>query len=783
MRSEAFNDDWTLTRSNGESTAVALPHDAMIEELRDANCANGHNTGYFPGGRYRYRKTFAKPEAETVILDFEGVYQRSRVLLNGVEVGGRPSGYAQFRVPLENLRDVNELEVIVDNSQEPNSRWYTGSGIYREVRLLTGPGIYIEPTWPRVATAGDTVTVTTKIINTTDAATTVTVNGFVTDPDGDEHVLPTQTAEVPAHGDAVVAQDIHLEDAKRWSPEHPYLHEVRVVVTASGTTDEAPARFGIRDLSVTVDGLKINGEDYKLRGACIHHDNGVLGAATFKDAERRRVRLLKEAGFNAIRSAHNPASRALLDACDEEGMLVMDEYTDVWARPKNNWDYAIDFPVWWDQDLEAMIENDINHPSVIMYSIGNEIGETAVEAGLEWNKCLANKVRELDASRPVTNCINGLLNLGANADEAKVQAKAQKTRKNGKAATNRGVILLMNMVMGTMSRLMTWILPKPIIDKKTRDAYAQVDVAGYNHTGTRMVADHELHPERVMVGSEETPSLYMKTWRDIQDAPWALGNFVWTGWDYLGEGAIAGARYNDRARMFVPYPALAAGTPVIDITGHRQPQSYAYEIGWGLREDPYIAVRPLTHAKDKMVASNWRSSDSVRSWDWPGFEGADATVEVYAQPGAEVELSLNGTVVGTAKANDDLLCAHFTVPWAPGGLEARTATGTDRLESGVVEFALTPDRETLNANGQDLAFVEVTCPGDGEVQITVEGPGTLQGFGSGNSITAEGYTTGRHSTYYGRALAVVRAGAEPGDILVTARTEGWDPVTTTLTGV
>lgn len=256
---------------------------------------------------------------------------------------------------------------------------------------------------------------------------------------------------------------------------------------------------------------------------------------------------------------------------------------------------------------------------------------------------------------------------------------------------------------------------------------------------------------------------------------------MWTGWDYLGEGAVAAARYNDHPRMFAPFPALTAGTPVIDITGHRQPQSYAYEIGWGLREDPYIAVRPLTHAGEKMVASNWRMSDSVRTWTWPGHEGVGATVEVYAQVGATVELSLDGAVVGRATAGDDL-CARFTLPYAPGVLEARTETGVDRLATEPDQtLGLDSDRDVLRPNGQDLAFVEVSSPGvDRDIRVTVDGAGSLQGFGSGNPITTQGYTTGVHSTFYGRAVAVVRAGAVPGEIRVTATATGGEVATTVI---
>lgn len=812
MQSIPFNDDWTIVNETpGRRSGplrVTIPHDAMINEPRDPECLNGHNTGYFPGGIYRYSKTFTTPpewEGGLVILDFEGVYQRSHVYLDGVEVGGRPNGYAQFRVPLPNLSpgETHTIEVVADNSQEPNSRWYTGSGIYRPVHLLVGPRTHIEPTWPRVTTrvtgSRAEVTVKTMLVNEGDSAVNVALSSIVTRSDGStvdgEDVLLT----VDANGNAIAEQTVLLADAELWSPESPALHTVRVTARTADTSDEATTRFGVRSLDVSPSsGLQINGIATKLRGACIHHDNGVIGSATYADAERRRVRILKESGFNAIRSAHNPASRALLDACDELGMLVMDEFSDVWTRPKTNWDYSLDFSTWWQRDLEAMVENDFNHPSVIMYSIGNEIGETAVPSGLEWNRKLADAIRQLDPTRPVTNCINGLLNLAASADEEKVQRKAAAARASGAASANRAVILLMNMAMGTMSRLMTWILPKPIIDKKTRDAYAELEVAGYNHTGTRMVSDGTLHPNRVMVCSEETPKPFLGTWKSISSVPYAIGNFVWTGWDYLGEGALAAARYNDRPRMFVPFPALTAGEPVIDITGHRQTQSYAFEIGWGIRRDPFIACRPLSHAHDKLVQSNWRNTDSLRSWSWEGMDGTTALVEVYGV-GAAIRLYLNGVVVGTEPLTEDH-AATFSLPWTPGELEAvllsddGTEIGRDVLRSAGPGLGLNAnsDTETLGADGQSLAFVDVTLESDDgtvlpnvdrPVTVRVSGSGVLLGFGSGNPVTTDNYWSGTHTTYYGRALAVIRATTSPGPVVIEVTAEGCEPVSVELTAV
>lgn len=779
----------------------------MLDEARDPKTPAAHNSGYYPGGIYRYTKRFETPpdwNGQGVLLEFEGVYQRSQVFLNGVEIGGRPSGYAEFRVPLAPLKPTGEnlLEVVVDNSKEPNSRWYTGSGIYRPVSVLVGPQVHIAATSPTVTTSSledgrAVIQIETTVINDTEQDAKVALTATVSGPDGTV-AEASDSVIVPAGGATTATQTVEITDPHAWSVDSPSLYNLEVEVKAGERVDSASTRFGIRTLSVSSeDGLLINGEPTKLRGACIHHDNGVIGARALKSAEHRRVRLLKEAGFNAIRSAHNPVSRAMLDACDELGMLVMDELTDVWTRPKTYWDYSVEFAHWWQRDLESMIDKDRNHPCVIMYSIGNEIGETAVPFGIALNREIANKTRDLDPTRPVTNGINGLLNLAASPDEDKAQRKAEKARASGATEAKGGMILILNLVMGAMSKFMSWILPKPIIDKKTRDAFADLDVAGYNHMGPRIRSDHALHPDRVIVGSEETPKLTISVWHDIKDAPHALGDFVWTGWDYLGEGAIAASRYDDRPRAFLPYPALLAGEPILDITGARQTQSYANEIAWGLRTAPWIAVRPLNHAGKKMVVSNWRTTDSIRSWTWDGLEGTDATVEVYGYEG-EVELFLNGQPLGRkAVTPQSEHLATFTVPYAPGTLEAvlysptGDEVGRDSLSSANpgLRLTLTPESGTIVADGQDCDFVSVELT-DGEgvlrpladrpVTIEVEGPALLEGFGSAEPITEEVFTSTTHSTYYGRAFAVIRSTKEVGQIRVTATADGCPPASTVI---
>ncbi|GAA1917859.1 glycoside hydrolase family 2 TIM barrel-domain containing protein [Microbacterium aoyamense] len=808
MLRQPFHDDWfveTLTpgRRTRPAGPLTLPHDAMMYEIRQPDCANAHNTGYFPGGRYRYTKRFTAPEEwrdRCVLLEFEGVYQRSQVLLNGRSIGGRPSGYAEFRVPLTHelvIGGENLIEVVVDNADEPNSRWYTGSGIYRPVHILTGPELRIGPAGPRARTvsidgADATVEIRIPLENSANRALHARVRAVLSGPDGRRTQTSSELTATP--GSCEVIHMVRIENALVWSPDTPALYDIDArIETLEGEVDASQDRFGIRTIDVdSLYGLRINGVSVKLRGAAIHHDNGVIGAHTLEAAERRRVRILKESGFNAIRSAHNPASRALLRACDEMGMLVMDELADAWTRPKVNFDSSLEFPQWWEADLEAMIEKDFNHPSVIMYSIGNEIGETATPAGVETSRTLAGRARTLDPSRPVTNCINAFLNLVAPADEQKVQSKAAAARAAGRQEANKNLILLLNLMMGAMTKIMPRLLKLRAVDMKTRDAFATVDVAGYNYMASRFRGDARLHPSRVMVGSEDPATQTVAIWRDIADQPHVIGDFVWTGWDYLGEGGLATIRYNDRARLYQPYPALAAGTPNIDITGHRQTQSYLNEIAWGLRAGPHLAVQPVNRSGEKQTISSWRSTSSLQSWSWEGYEGRNAVVEVYADAD-HVELRLNGVTLGRERSGASVgYLSTFRVPYEPGELVAISfdsngaELGSTSLRTASEELSLrmTAETTTLRADGQDLAFVTVEVTdsagtvrplADRLVKIDVDGPATLLGLGSGEAITEEVFTSSEHSTYFGRVLAVVRAGSREGSVRVTATAEGCEP--------
>lgn len=810
----SFNRHWYVTAESssrgGRVGPVTLPYDAMLFEERDPNTKNGGNTGFFPGGVYRYTKAFGAPEewrGRSVVVEFEGVYHRSKVFVNGRLANERPSGYALFHVAIDDYLEYgtqNTIEVVADNSDEPNSRWYTGSGIYRPVSLLIGEPVHIAPTGLRVSTDGvsngtATVNVDTEIVNDGTASQVLTVRVSLTSPSGADVEPVTGDVLVPAGGHARIREQITVPEAALWSPETPQLYRVAVTLFDEGLeVDAAEDEFGIRTLAVdSRNGLRINGSPVKLRGACIHHDNGVIGAHTLDAAEDRRVRILKASGYNAIRSAHNPASRALLRACDRHGMLVMDELTDAWTKPKVAHDYSKDFEQWWERDLEALIANAHNHPSVIMYSIGNEISETATSRGIETNRRMAARTRELDPTRFVTNGINGFLNFIAPQDDEKKPAK-KAPAKDADENPNKNLIRVLNLILGILDKLLNRIVRLKTVDKRTKDVFADLDIAGYNYMMGRYELDAKLHPGRVIVGSETRSTNGATIWKQIENLPNVIGDFTWTGWDYIGEAGLATKQYGTTKRsIYQPYPALLAGEPVIDITGHRQTQAYLNEIAWGFADGPHIAVEPVNHSGEKVVKTGWRATNSIASWSWHGCEGREATVEVYSDA-ARVELQLNGRRVGVAPTGrDGLYLTKFTLPYQPGELTAiayaedGTVTGRSSLASAGpgLRLDVQPESTELRADGGDLAYLPIAFTDDAgtvlpladrNVTVTVEGPAALLGFGSAEAITTEGFNTDTHTTFYGRALAVIRSGHETGDVTVTVTAEGCEPVRVAL---
>lgn len=787
MKRVNFNRDWEFQKEGASGwQAVDLPHDAMLAEKRDPDCANGANTGYFPGGKYLYRKRFDAPAdwaSRCVWLEFEGVYRNSTVAINGKTAGGHRYGYTNFYVdaaPYLAPGGSNEIVVTVDNSEEPNSRWYSGSGIYRAVKLMVGNKTHIDVDGVRVVTRSirpAVITIETRLIV-------------------EDNLAPVVKSEISFGGKIIAAgsgvqQTIEIPDPHLWSDETPELYEVRVtVIDGERLIDEATERFGLRMIELDVkNGLRINGKTIKLRGACLHSDNGILGACSLAAAEDRKIRRLKEAGFNAIRSAHNPLSKVALEACDRYGLYVMDEAFDQWYIPKTRYDYARDFMTDHKPDIEAMVNKDFNHPSVILYSIGNEVSETVQERGIQLAGEMVEWIHSLDPTRPVTAGINlmlnGLASIGKGVYKEKGRAEKTREKKTAKKDKLSGSAFI-NAFMNSIGLFMNYIGRMGFVDKATRGVFAVLDIAGYNYGRGRYSLEGKAYPDRVVVGSETFPPEIYQNWQLVKKYGYLIGDFQWAGWDYLGEGGLGAAGYESRGGANQDYPYLTSDCGVIDMTGYMRPEVYLNQVVWGLRRAPYIGVEPLTHAGEKKIFPMWRKSDAVGSWAWAGCDGKQAEVRVYADSDY-VELSLNGKSLGKKKVK--ACTAHFKTPYRKGELTAIASdkagreTGRASLVSAseTLQIVVKPEKTELRADGEDLAYINIELTGDNGVvesgsdrmiQIKVEGAGILQGFGSANPRTEEGFNQGYHDTYFGRAQAIIRSTTGSGQAKVTVSAKG-----------
>ncbi|SEH02980.1 Glycosyl hydrolases family 2, sugar binding domain [Nonomuraea solani] len=796
----SFNDGWQVRPKVNPFAELAgvvvpyqevtLPHDAMISGERVAS-EEGAAGAYFPSGVYEYRKTFFVPEehrGKSIAIEFEGVHRDATVHINGDYAGQRPYGYSLFRIDAGRfLRYGEDNEIRVECRAHQDSRWYTGAGIYRETWLLVGDLVRIAPAGVRVTTPDidaerAVVEVATTVLNDSIEIRTLDLVTELRDAAG--IVVASGGSKVTAlPGESAIArQRFYVRDPALWSVDAPALYTCDVSLTG---LDAERVAFGIRSLRLDPQhGLRINGESVKLRGACVHHDNGVLGAATFARAEERRVELLKEAGFNAIRMSHQPMSKAMLEACDRLGMLVVDETFDVWTSAKSPYDYSLNFPEWWERDIEAMVAKDFNHPSVIMYSIGNEIPETGSPSGAAWGRRLAEKVRALDGTRYVTNAINNMLAVMSELGAFMRQA-----------AEDQGAGI--NTLMADAGDAMNAVAVSDLVTERTAESYGVLDVAGMNYSDSRYALDRERFPDRIILGTETFPTRIDRNWALVRQYSTVIGDFTWTGWDYLGEVGIGRAQYasSDDARPphNAPYPHLTADCGDIDITGHRRPASYYREIVFGLRSRPYLAVwRPEHHGRT-FIGSPWAWSDTIASWTWPGYEGEPITVEVYSDAD-EIELLLNGRSLGRQPV--ERFRTAFEAAYEPGELLAvayrdGTEAGRDLLRSatGPVRLRAEADRLTVSATGGDLAYVTLTLTdadgtsytsADRPVRLEVSGAGVAAGFGSACPATEERFDAAERRTHDGRALAVLRP-TGPGKIHVIATAPDCDPAEILIT--
>ena len=760
---------------------VTLPHDAMLAEPRTALSAGGTNTGWYEGHDYEYRRTLTVPEnelADTHILEFEGVYHNAEVWLNGQKAAFRPYGYTNFYVDCAPYLHAgeNELRVIARNADQPNSRWYSGAGIYRPVQLWTARGAHITLNGVKIRTLSLDPAVVEVRVKTTAPGT---VRLMVDD-------LPAVQQE--SDGEAVFT--LTLDNARLWTPETPNLYTCRV----SFADDEVTETFGVRKVEWGTDGFLLNGKRYIIQGACIHHDNGLLGAVCDPDAVARKVRLLKENGYNAIRSAHNPCSKALLTECDRQGMLVMDEYIDHWYIHKTEHDYVDYFNDWWRQDLTDMVEKDYNHPCVVLYSTGNEVSETAQKRGIALTKEMTDFLHGLDDSRPVTCGVNIFFNFlssigfGVYSDEkAKKEAeRAEKAKQRGEKAAKKKAVgsQFFNNLAGLLGdEFMKRGATLHGCDVKTRDAFANMDIAGYNYGIYRYKHDLKKYPQRLILGSETFCNDAYKFRELAKQEPRLVGDFVWAGMDYLGEVMVGSWEYADYAETFDGGPGwVSAGSGRIDLTGKPLGEALYTRVALEADNGPYIAVCPVNHTGDRHSPSAWKMTNAMPSWSWTGCEERKANVEVYARA-ARVELVLNGHTVGSKTLKNDCL-ARFSIPYESGTLEAVSYDAADheigrcKLQSAGGTTRLTLDAEEPTVKPGHLCYVRlrytdengITKPlARGNIQVQVRG-GTLVGLGCACPFNKHSYLDSETDTYYGEALAIVRMG--DGDAMTIAASDG-----------
>lgn len=793
MKTIKLNQGWILQKGEpsripgmpAQTRNVDLPHDFVIETDVRLDSKNGPATGYYSGGTYTYTKKLTAPEhwrEQQVLLRFDGVMGSTKVVVNGHMAGIHHYGYTPFCVdirPYLYIGQENRISVTVSNDNEPNSRWYSGGGIYRDVSVLVAPQVHIVPDGLYVRTdhfvGGDAfLVVETSLVNHTGEDRCAWVDLTVT-PEAGEEVVASGRIKVflPAGEEAVARTQLCIPDVKRWDLDEPNLYRLRAVSTEeTGIGDRTETVFGVRTISVdSRHGFCLNGRPVKLKGGCIHHDNGILGGASFYDAEYRRVKLHRDNGYNALRMAHNPASSQLLEACDRLGILVMEEAFDVWRMQKNYFDFSQHFDDQWHRELKAFVLRDRNHPSVVMWSIGNELPEQGgLSRGYETSARLARAVRELDGTRPVCGALCSFFSGLDDQDTGKFwQSLMQEAAVNGGALNN---------LDGKFGR--------EIWNDRTEAFAAPWDVVGYNYLDYHYEEAGRLFPNRVICCTESKPGQMESYWKDVERYPYLIGDFVWTSMDYIGEAGIGKTLYVEpdraaeaaRGLHYAEYPWRTAGCGDFDLCGFRRPQLALRRILWGSNETCVFCHDPANNGKMEILGRyGW--PEAANSWTWPVEPGTPVTVEVYT-PAAEVELVCNGTSLGRKPAEH--YRAFFQVPYEAGELTAISYNGSREVSRDTLRSSGQPtglrlraDKTCLSTDGQALSFVTVEIVDDHgnpvhyaktSLSARVEGGAVLQALGSARPKTEENYTRGSCGTYQGRALAVVRAGTEAGSAVL-----------------
>lgn len=746
MKRTTLRRNWKLDL-NGVTREISIPYDFSVGLERRADAKGGADEGFFPTGRANYYTVFEADPASHAFLSFDGVMGLTEVYLNGNFVKFHPYGYTAFLCDVQPyLKERNELLVIADTEQQTTSRWYTGGGIFRDVTLLTSSADYIVP---------NSVFVKTKNIRNHTAYVSVEFKVSAEKAQTAEAYIEIPEIGVKLtrylyldRGETAFSVSTMLKDITPWSPDTPALYTCSITLKTESSEDSDTSTFGIRTVECDPEnGLLLNGEPVKLYGACVHHDNGIIGAASYSSAEERRVRILKENGFNAIRCAHNPPSAAMLDACDRLGMLVIDEIFDAWRLGKRNFDYHVWFERYWAEDTDNMVLRDRRHPSVIMWSTGNEIFEkTGASDGYHTSRMIADRIRMNDDTRPVTHAFCSFWN------DSEFSRQEYET---------------LNYPADRFD----------FFTERIRYTAGTMDVYGYNYLLDRMAKDEVRFPDMLFSLTESYPLDAVKNKKYMDAHPRMTGEFVWTGWDYFGETGIGHVKYgieSTAAWGLTAFPNHIADCGDIDICGFRRPQSYYREAAWNDG-----SVRILTRDPEKYgqvyAMSAWGFYDVSRTWTYPGKDGM--TTEVYVFTTApSCELLLNGKSLGK-KNPDEKGIAVFEVPYAPGTLSAVSYSECG-CTAGEDTLATTASPKSIGIRPcdiNDLVYFEITLldengnvswTADDRITITAEN-GTVIGTGSGKNETDHVYTSTECDAYHGRILAAVLPDADAETITVT----------------
>lgn len=776
-RDQNFDSDWKFYLGDAAGAEAAafddsqwrqldLPHDWSTEDLPAAegkkrigpfseDSPGKGSTGNVMGGIGWYRKTFTLDPTnkdKKVQILFDGVYMNSEVWINGQSLGVHPYGYTPFYYDLtphlNPAGEPNVLAVKVNNTGK-NSRWYSGSGIYRHVDLIVTEKIYL-PVWgifvttPEVNVEKALVKLNIKVNNETGEKGKLEIATNIISPEG-QIITKAKTTVNPFENKAHDTEQIfEVLNPSLWSVDAPNMYKAITEISFKGKlVDQQTTTFGIRSIEFSAEkGFLLNGKKVLLKGGCMHHDNGPLGAATIDRAEVRRVELMKKFGFNAIRTSHNPPSRQFLDACDRLGVLVIDESFDQWQRPKNPDDYNLSFDKWHQRDAEAMVLRDRNHPSVIIWSIGNEIPERADSSGLVITKKLSDIIKIIDQSRPVTAAICEFWD-------------------------HKG---------------------KPWED--TAPAFELLDIGGYNYQWKRYESDHEKFPQRMMIGTESVAKEAFENWQMVEKHSFVLGDFVWTSMDYLGESGIGHALLTsptDKPQFSPGWPWYNAYCGDIDICGFKKPQSYFRDVVWKISNLEMAVHAPIPAGK-KEIVSFWGWPDEQQSWNWAGSEGQKLQINVYSNY-PEVRLELNGKVIDTKQVSAETkLTATFEVPYEAGELKAIALQDGKEMETKSLKttgqpakIRLTADRSEIKASRNDLSYVTVEITDDAgnlvpdaalSVQFKVEGVGELAAVENGNPTDMKSFRQPQVNSFKGKCLVILRPTGTAGDIKLKAESDG-----------